>query len=61
MDRRLVNQCILEILKMQVEKHPTWRFHQLLQNFGVEKPNTDQFYEESDYTLRVLQDKKADR
>ena len=35
-----------------VETCPDWRFHQILQNIGVEKPGQDQWYEESEETLK---------
>ena len=48
------NRKILELLAQAVEKNPDLRFHQLLQNFGIEIPHIDQFYEESTKTLETL-------
>ena len=60
MDRRLIaNRAILAILTVEVERNPDLRFHQLLQNFGAETPNTDQFYEESCDTLDKLHQHNA--
>lgn len=52
--RQEANRTILNLLSEAVEKNPDLRFHQLLQNLGVEVPNTDQFYEESSKTLENL-------
>lgn len=55
MPKRLeANREIITKLAELVEKNPDWRFHQLLQNAGVEKPLKDQFYEESEQTLETL-------
>ena len=55
MPKRLeANREIIAKLAELVEKNPDWRFHQLLQNAGVEKPLEDQFYEESEQTLETL-------
>ena len=43
---------IVETIKDMVELYPDWRFHQILQNIGVEKPAQDQWYEESEETLK---------
>lgn len=51
MTRLDANRKILELLKEAVEACPDWRFHQILQNIGVEQPAIDQWYEESDETL----------
>ena len=48
------NRLIISLLSEAVEKNPDLRFHQILQNFGVEVPNSDQFYEESSETLSNL-------
>ena len=53
-DRLVSNRLILSLLSEAVEKNPDMRFHQILQNFGVEVPNSDQFYEESSKTLSDL-------
>ena len=52
--RQEANRKILELLAQAVEKNPDFRFHQLLQNLGIEVPYTDQFYEESTKTLEIL-------
>ena len=52
--RQEANRTILNLLSEAVEKNPDLRFHQLLQNFGIEIPHTDQFYEESSKTLENL-------
>ena len=52
--RQEANCKILELLAQAVEKNPDLRFHQLLQNFGIEIPHIDQFYEESTKTLEIL-------
>lgn len=52
--RQEANRTILNLLSEAVEKNPDLRFHQLLQNIGVEVPNIDQFYEESSKTLDDL-------
>lgn len=49
--RQEANMQILELVKEAIEEHPDWRFHQILQNIGVEQPAIDQWYEESDETL----------
>lgn len=51
MNRQDANRKILELISMAVEAFPDWRFHQILQNIGVEQPAIDQWYEESDETL----------
>ena len=53
-DRIANNRLIVSLLSEAVEKNPDLRFHQILQNFGVEVPNSDQFYEESSTTLSNL-------
>ena len=52
--RQEANHKILELLTQAVENNPDLRFHQLLQNLGIEVPYTDQFYEESTKTLEIL-------
>ena len=52
--RQEANRKILELLAQAVENNPDFRFHQLLQNLGIEVPYTDQFYEESTKTLEIL-------
>jgi hypothetical protein len=51
MNRQEANRQILELVSKAVEAFPDWRFHQILQNLGVEKPAIDQWYEESEETL----------
>lgn len=51
MTRQEANRQIVEAIKDGVELYPDMRFHQLLQNMGVEQPVIDQWYEESDETL----------
>lgn len=53
-DRLVSNRCIISLLAEEIEKNSDIRFHQLLQNLNVVKPNTDQFYEESFDTLNNL-------
>jgi hypothetical protein len=62
MTRQAANYEILNILYAIVEKHPDWRFHQILQNLQInlrevtEFKCLDQFYEDSEETLeRVKQ------
>ena len=51
MTRQEANRMIVETIKDAVELYPDWRFHQILQNMGIEQPAIDQWYEESDETL----------
>lgn len=57
MTRQAANYEILNKLYVIVEKHPDWRFHQILQNLDVNLRDVtefkclDQFYEESEETL----------
>ena len=51
MNRQEANRKILELVSRAVEDFPDWRFHQILQNIGVEQPAVDQWYEESEETL----------
>lgn len=52
--RQEANRTILKLISEAVEKNPAQRFHQLLQNLGIEIPHADQFYEESSKTLENL-------
>lgn len=52
--RQETNRKIVEIVAKAVELFPDWRFHQILQNIGVEQPAIDQWYEESEDTLRSI-------
>ena len=51
MKRHEANREIVEMVARAVEEHPDWRFHQILQNLGIEEPHDDQWYEESEETL----------
>ena len=50
------NRAIVKIIAGAVEKFPDWRFHQIMQNLGLElgTPGWDLFYEESEKTLARL-------
>lgn len=39
-------------LQRAIDKYPDQRFHQILQNIGIESPAEDQWYEESEVTLK---------
>ena len=52
MTRQEANRKILELVGKAIEEFPDWRFHQILQNIGIEKPGQDQWYEESTETLK---------
>ena len=54
MTRLEANRLIVEHIKVAVEACPDWRFHQILQNIGVEQPGADQWYEESEDTLKNI-------
>lgn len=54
MKRQDDNRKILELVSKAVEEFPDWRFHQILQNLGIEQPFNDQWYEESCVTLRNI-------
>ena len=54
MTRLEANRLIVEQIKTAVEAFPDWRFHQILQNIGVEQPVADQWYEESEDTLKNI-------
>ena len=49
--RQDANRVIIRKLETAVEAFPDWRFHQILQNCGIEIANADQFFEESVETL----------
>ena len=55
MTRKEANEQLVKEIAKWVERFPDWRFHQILNNIGVEKPNVDQWYEESDTTLKNVQ------
>lgn len=52
MTRQQANEQILGRIREAVAMFPDWRFHQILQNIGVELPGMDQWYEESVDTLK---------
>lgn len=65
MNRQEANRKILSILSDTVDQHPDWRFHQILQNLYINLKDTndgvvsenkclDQFYEESEETLKRI-------
>lgn len=54
MKRQDDNRKILELVSKAVEEFPDWRFHQILQNLGIEQPFNDQWYEESCVTLHNI-------
>jgi hypothetical protein len=54
MTRLEANRLIVDHIKATVEACPDWRFHQILQNIGVEQPAIDQWYEESADTLKNI-------
>lgn len=60
MTRLEANRSILKKLSELVEKHPDWRFHQILMNFDIEIPGDDKFYEESEETLKKLMEGQND-
>lgn len=49
------NRKIVAKLSTLVEQFPDWRFQQILQNAGVVEPGSDQWYEESDHTLKTIE------
>lgn len=51
------NRAIAKKIAEAVEKFPDWRFHQLMQNLGLElgTPDWDPWYEESEKTLAQLE------
>ena len=51
MTRIEANREILKRISEIVERFPDWRFHQILQNMGIENVGADKFYEESVDTL----------
>jgi len=54
MTRQEANRKILEKIALIVEREPDWRFHQILQNIGVEDRGRDQWYDESVETLESI-------
>ena len=55
------NRAIVAKIAAAVEKFPDWRFHQIMQNLGLElgTPGWDPFYEESGKTLAELEKTSA--
>lgn len=56
MTRQEANRKILEKIAKVVEAEPNWRFHQILQNIGIElqgQRGQDQWFEESVETLNA--------
>lgn len=55
------NRAIARKITEAVEKFPDWRFHQIMQNLGLElgTPDWDPFYEESGKTLAELEKTSA--
>ena len=49
--RYQANCLILAKLQRAIDKNPDMRFHQIMQNIGIESPAEDQWYEESEVTL----------
>lgn len=49
--RYQANCLILAKLQRAIDKFPDQRFHQIMQNIGIESPDEDQWYEESEVTL----------
>jgi len=54
MTRQEANRKILEKIALIVEREPDWRFHQILQNIGAEDQSRDQWYDESEETLKSI-------
>lgn len=55
------NRAIAKKIADAVEEFPEWRFHQIMQNLGLELggPDWDPFYEESAVTLARLEETSA--
>ena len=54
LSRHQANCLIMAKLQRLIDRYPDQRFHQILQNIGVEDPEKDQFYEESADTLETI-------
>lgn len=54
LSRYQTNCLIMAKLQRLIDRYPDQRFHQILQNIGVEDPGHDQFYEESTDTLETI-------
>ena len=55
------NRAIAKKIAEAVEAFPDWRFHQIMQNIGLElgTPDWDPWYEESETTLAQLEKTSA--
>lgn len=55
------NRAIVKIIADAVEAFPEWRFHQIMQNLGLElgTPDWDPWYEEPEKTLAQLEKTSA--
>lgn len=53
MTRQEANRKLLEKIAKVVEAEPDWRFHQILQNIGIEDRDRDQWFDESVKTLET--------
>ena len=53
MTRQEANRKLLEKITKVVEAEPDWRFHQILQNIGIEDRDRDQWLDESVKTLEA--------
>ena len=53
MTRQEANRMLLEKIAKVVEAEPDWRFHQILQNIGIEDRDRDQWFDESVKTLEA--------
>ena len=51
LSRYQANCLIMARLKRAIDMYPDQRFHQILENIGIERPTEDQWYEESEVTL----------
>lgn len=54
MSREYYNELIINKLESLIHKHPDIRFCQLLSNLKILEPGVDKFYEESEVTLKKL-------
>ena len=54
MTRQEANRKILENITKAVEAEPNWRFHQILQNLGIEDRDRDQWFDESEETYESM-------
>ena len=54
MTRLEANRTIVNLIKETIAEYPVWRFQQIHQNIGLDKPGTAQWYEESTETLRNI-------